>query len=636
MAEKKINNIRVINKHDIEANWIKATGFIPKQGELIVYDIDDNYSYERIKIGDGVHNVNDLPFYAGSWEDLSDRPFGVETVLNRTTVHETTINNTNSAVNSRYIGYDISDLEDKNVIVTVNGVEYESVCKWDSTTGGCRITLGNDVYEIYQSATEFNATIDNLEAITYEVKIETVETTENIVVIDEQFIPDTIARVSDVDEVKGLVGDTSVSEQINTAAINNQSDWSVNDETNPAYVKNRTHWVEVVPTTFLDNETLSFTHYTDNMYMCNFENSNGFVVGDTYNVTWNGVEYTCIAFNYSIYTAIGNINIVSESDENTTEPFFAYSYDGQMVFITNSTEVNNTVSLFGDVTTYYTIDKKYLPRLIGQEGVGAGAEIFNEYTGINTASGDYSHAEGYSTDASGMRSHAEGWATTASGHNSHSEGFGTESSGAASHAEGSSTEATGRQSHAEGDRTVASGWASHAEGIRTTAASDYQHVQGMLNIVDSDKKYLHIVGNGNFDAITSNPSNAHTLDWSGNAWFQGTVKIGGTGQDDEAAKELATQEYVKSFLPKITTITLPAANWTGDTNPWSQVVTVNGVTENSKVDLQPTAVQIVELQNNEITLMLQNDNGVVTALAIGNKPAQDYTMQVLITEVVRV
>jgi hypothetical protein len=62
MSEKTLNNIRVINKHDLEENWLKATGFTPKQGEIIVYDIDENYSYERMKIGDGVRNVNDLPF----------------------------------------------------------------------------------------------------------------------------------------------------------------------------------------------------------------------------------------------------------------------------------------------------------------------------------------------------------------------------------------------------------------------------------------------------------------------------------------------------------------------------------------------------------------------------------------------
>lgn len=61
MAEKNFN-ARIVNKHDIEANWNKATNFIPKQGELIVYDIDSNYSYERFKLGDGTTVVNLLPF----------------------------------------------------------------------------------------------------------------------------------------------------------------------------------------------------------------------------------------------------------------------------------------------------------------------------------------------------------------------------------------------------------------------------------------------------------------------------------------------------------------------------------------------------------------------------------------------
>ena len=65
MAEKKINS-RIVHKHDTEANWLKATNFIPKQAELIVYDIDASYTYERFKIGDGVTAVNNLPFVMDS------------------------------------------------------------------------------------------------------------------------------------------------------------------------------------------------------------------------------------------------------------------------------------------------------------------------------------------------------------------------------------------------------------------------------------------------------------------------------------------------------------------------------------------------------------------------------------------
>ena len=86
--------------------------------------------------------------------------------------------------------------------------------------------------------------------------------------------------------------------------------------------------------------------------------------------------------------------------------------------------------------------------------------------------------------------------------------------------------------------------------------------------------------------------------------------------------------------PKLTTITIPVSGWKGTSNPYSQVVACNGVNVNSKLDLQPTPSQIVELQDAEISLMATNNNGVVTVWAIGNKPTSDYTMDVLITEVV--
>lgn len=66
MAEKKVNKARIIMKHDTEENWLKATNFIPLDGEIIVYDADATNTVPRIKVGDGVTNVNALPFSGGS------------------------------------------------------------------------------------------------------------------------------------------------------------------------------------------------------------------------------------------------------------------------------------------------------------------------------------------------------------------------------------------------------------------------------------------------------------------------------------------------------------------------------------------------------------------------------------------
>lgn len=81
--------------------------------------------------------------------------------------------------------------------------------------------------------------------------------------------------------------------------------------------------------------------------------------------------------------------------------------------------------------------------------------------------------------------------------------------------------ASGWFSHAEGYQTTASGNTSHAEGYGTIASQYYSHAEGIYNIEDTEDKYLHIVGNG---ASASARSNAHTLDWKGNAWFAGSVE----------------------------------------------------------------------------------------------------------------
>lgn len=179
---------------------------------------------------------------------------------------------------------------------------------------------------------------------------------------------------------------------------------------------------------------------------------------------------------------------------------------------------------------------------VGRFGDAIGAEEFNHPD--NIASGDYSHAEGWQTRATGSAAHAEGESTVAEG--------------PVSHAEGLTTMARGNGSHSEGKDTAANGDGSHVEGHWTIANGENQHVQGRFNIEDPENKYAHIVGNGDGTAR----SNAHTLDWQGNAWFQGKVKVGGTGQDDPEAKTLATTEYVDNNLgTSLTVSNLIGTTW---------------------------------------------------------------------------
>jgi hypothetical protein len=89
----------------------------------------------------------------------------------------------------------------------------------------------------------------------------------------------------------------------------------------------------------------------------------------------------------------------------------------------------------------------------------------------------------------------------------------------------------------------------------------------------------------------------------------------------------------KKGIARIDYIELLANKWTGETSPYSQVVAVKGVTENSQVDLTPDVEQLAVFHRKDLAFVTENEDGVVTVYAIGSKPTNDYTIQATITEV---
>ena len=76
MADKIYS--RIITTHDSEIFWNERKQFIPYKGEQIVYDPDENHTYSRVKIGDGLTPLCDLPFIAeSSFKDLMNEINGV-------------------------------------------------------------------------------------------------------------------------------------------------------------------------------------------------------------------------------------------------------------------------------------------------------------------------------------------------------------------------------------------------------------------------------------------------------------------------------------------------------------------------------------------------------------------------------
>lgn len=84
---------------------------------------------------------------------------------------------------------------------------------------------------------------------------------------------------------------------------------------------------------------------------------------------------------------------------------------------------------------------------------------------------------------------------------------------------------------------------------------------------------------------------------------------------------------------RIAEVNLLSNAWVGSESPYSQVVTIEGITEYSQVDLKPSVEQLAIFHNKDIAFVTENEDGIVTVFVIGDKPTDDYTMQVSITEV---
>lgn len=106
MAEKQLKT-RFQLKIDTEENWSKATNFIPKKGEPIIYEPDSTNAKYRFKIGDGSTLVNSLDF-----------AYDIDSELSSTSTNP---------VQNKIISAAITDLRDL-IGSTITNKEIDEIC----------------------------------------------------------------------------------------------------------------------------------------------------------------------------------------------------------------------------------------------------------------------------------------------------------------------------------------------------------------------------------------------------------------------------------------------------------------------------------------------------------------------------
>ena len=166
MAEQNLRTIktRIINKHATAAVW-DSTDFVPLQGEWIIYDKDNDYPYERAKIGDGSKTVSELPFVDETYVDRFVTKSGNSTINGNLNVDGTLTMNSEEVATEAFVNNRMAELiglndgefleetldtikeihdvilENQPAIDAIKNTTYDLISDSDSETGEAYIKL---------------------------------------------------------------------------------------------------------------------------------------------------------------------------------------------------------------------------------------------------------------------------------------------------------------------------------------------------------------------------------------------------------------------------------------------------------------------------------------------------------------
>lgn len=709
MAEKNIKS-RIVLKHDVESNWQLATGFTPLKGEVIIYDIDSEHSYERIKIGDGVQNVNALPFVDDTKVDkvsgkgLSTNDYttteknklaGIATGANKTVVDSAMSSSSTNPVQNKVVNAAISAVSSlvgdtavsSQINTAVGALETKINAKADSdhihsayvnqnafsnvkvgsttiaadsTTDTLTLVAGSNI-AITPDATNDKITIAATDTVyTHPTSGVTAGTYKSVTVDNKGHVtggsnPTTLSGYGITDaatkthkhtasevgadaagsaanaldsanaytdeQIEAMVGDEKVADQIATAIASKSDTGHTHDDRYYTESEINTKLSGKSDTGHNHDTAYAAKNHGNHVPATETANNAKFLRNDN---TWQTVtpanigaaasshgthvSYSTTAPVMDGTAAVGSASTVARSDhKHPTDTSRAAASDltalqGLVGDTKVSTQIANAIN--GITHPVTSVNSK----------TGAVALVASDVGAVPTTRTVNGKAL-----SSNITLSASDVGAADSSHGTHVTFSTTKPKVAGTASVGTATTVS-RSDHVHPAQTSITGNAA-------TATKATQDASG--NVITSTyatKTELNAVSTLIGDTSVSEQIEAANI-----------IYVGPDMPTDQNIKVwINTAEEgtgVIPVLPRVSTINLSKASWSGSTEPYSQVVSVNTVTASTKIDLQPTAQQIVSLQNAETSLMIENNGGVVTCYAIGNKPTVDYTIQVLLQEV---
>ena len=429
-------NSRVVMKHDTKAAWDAATNFIPLEGEIIVYT-----DLNRMKIGNGVDKVYDLPF------SKVDLPLAAGEAEGSLVINEGS---------ARGISSIAGGTTDKELIESLVGQLASNIVTLhpSEARGALSIALGAD--NITNTGGSVAMGYDNISG----------------------------GKGYYFDDFNGNTITLSTTRRTSTLikpSYPASVDWAAGDR---LFMVNEDRiWLTIASVNgnkITVNEDIGNVKYTASLTVFSYSKPNDRTIINIDKPESGVVDIGWGAFGIGTQNTVVGSNAYSVGYNNKVAGDFgtAFGQENLVGYSALATGIGNKA-----------LGKASFVSGNGNTATGLASTAEGQGT---TASGKYSSAEGNDAVASGESSHAEGTATTASGKYTHAEGFDTDATAEASHAEGSYSKATsayahsegykttasGQRSHAEGDNSTASGYIAHAEGYSTTSAGTASHTEG--------------------------------------------------------------------------------------------------------------------------------------------------------------